>query len=109
MMMDVQTIMVRVERLERQNRRMKLAAGSMLVVVGAGMLMGLTAVTKVPKVITAEKFVVVEKDGSPCIVLGPSADGGSSIQVGDRNGTRRLAGPPEVYFVLSCAYSPPRE
>ena len=88
---DMQTIMARVERLERQNRRMKLVVVSMVVVVGAGLLMGQASPTKkVPKVITAEKFRVVDKDGNLRIGLGVEPDGSPRLMFIDEDGKTRI-------------------
>ena len=82
----------RLERLERQNRRLRLGALGVLLAVGALVLMGASAS---PKVIEAERFVLVDEEGRQRAVLETSA-WASALSLydgaGNRGVTLRLGG-----------------
>jgi len=67
--MNEQSLVTRVNRLERENRRMKLAGMLMLVGVAAVIVMGQAKATKVAKVIEAERFVLRDENGRERAVL----------------------------------------
>jgi len=66
----------RLDRLERENRRLKCIGALVVVGIAAVMLMGQTKSSKVAKVIEAEKFVVRDKSGKVRAALQISAEGG---------------------------------
>lgn len=57
-------LLVRVEKLERQNRRMKRIGCGIFIVVGAVLLMGQTHQPAIPVAVTARAFVLVDQNGS---------------------------------------------
>jgi len=75
--MDLET---RVEKLERQNRRLKAVFCALGLLVGAGLLVGQVAPEKIPDVIKARRFEVIPKEGPAAgrsvVVLGASKLGG---------------------------------
>ena len=74
--MNEQSLVTRVNRLERENRRMKLAGMLLLVGIAALIVMGQTKATKVAKVVEAEKFVLIDKKlGLPNATLETSESG----------------------------------
>ena len=66
----INNVVQRVDRLERENRRMKLAGVLMLLGVAAVMVMGQAKTLKTAKEIEAERFVVKDEDGKVRVVLG---------------------------------------
>ena len=77
----------RLERLERQNRRLKLGVLGVLVLMGSLVLMGAAAP---PKVVEAEKFVLRDDQGRERAVLDTSADR-SGFRLYDAAGKKRTA------------------
>ena len=57
----METVVRRLDRVERENRRMKQAGAVALAVIGAVVLMG--QATKVPKWVEAEKFIIRDANG----------------------------------------------
>jgi len=57
------TLAARLQRLERQSRRLKWGAVAFAVVLGAGLLMGQARPNKVAKTIEAERFVLRDRRG----------------------------------------------
>jgi hypothetical protein len=63
------TLARRLDRVERENRRMKRVGMVALAVMVAVVLMGQATTSKVAEVIEAEKFVVVDKRGNDRVIL----------------------------------------
>ena len=72
----METLARRLDRLERENRRLKRAGVVILGVIAAVVLMGQATPRKVAKVIEAEKFVLRDAVGTIRAVLGPGELGG---------------------------------
>ena len=74
--MNEQSLVTRVNRLERENRRMKLAGVLVLLGIAAVIVMGQAKATRVAKVIQAEKFVLIDKEfGTPNATLETTESG----------------------------------
>jgi len=74
--MNEQSLVTRVNRLERENRRMKLAGVLLLLGIAAVIVMGQAKPRKVAKVIQAEKFVLIDKEfGTPNATLETTESG----------------------------------
>jgi len=65
----METLARRVDRVERETGRLKRSGVVALAVIAAVVLMGQVTQGKVAKVIEAEKFVVVDKEGKPRVIL----------------------------------------
>jgi len=109
----METLARRVDKVERENRRMKQAGVVALAVIAAVVLMGQATPSKVvAKEVVAEKFVLrdasgrahavlgtvnkravslalIDKNGKPRVVLGVSSDGSSSLSFYDKDVNRR--------------------
>ncbi len=75
----------RLNRLERENRRLKRAGGVVLGVIAALLLMGHVVGEKV---VEAERFVLLDSSGQPRAVLAV-AKGGSGLYLYDNKGKLR--------------------
>lgn len=76
---DLTFITNRIEKLERQNRRLKIGALLALLIVGS-----LVVIAARPlNVQTAEKFVVVDASGRTLAVLGPDTEGLPGLSIRD--------------------------
>src|SRR5262249_409088 len=73
----------RLERLERENRRLKLAGALTLVGPAALVVMGQTAPTQVANSIEAERFVLRDAGGKVRATLGLRPDGTAAFAIGD--------------------------
>ena len=73
----------RIDRLERENRRMKRFGLAVLVVVG--LVVSLGQATPPPEVVRAEKFVLVDQNGKQRATLGIE-NGGPALVLGDTRG-----------------------
>ncbi len=60
---DLAAVMARLQELEQQNRRLRLAGVMVLILAAAGLLMGQVRPGKAPKVIEAEKFILSDTGG----------------------------------------------
>ena len=92
----------RVDKIEQDNRRLKLTVGALLLVMAAVPLVGAVMPEQIPEVIQARRFEVIDGNGMPRAVMGEIGlayfdvnrtirammDGGS-IRVLDENGTLR--------------------
>lgn len=99
---DLERLHERLDQLERQNRRWKLAATLMLVLGGAGILMAAQAKDKNEKISEMEKFVLrdpagkqrawfgVGKDGPALNFLNDDGNTGSSISMTNNGLVLRL-------------------
>jgi len=83
-MTEVTVFESRVNKLERDNRRLKLALGALLLVLAVVPLVGALMPEQVPQVITARQFRVI--DATDVIRASISNSG---ITYYDRNGTKR--------------------
>lgn len=84
------TIEQRLEKLERQNRRMKLAGIGALVIAGAFLLTGQASGPRILPEVRANSFVLVDAQGKPRATLGMYADQ-PRLALSDTNGTVRAA------------------
>jgi hypothetical protein len=81
----------RLDRLERENRRLKRIGGVVLVGLAAIVLMGQAMPGKAAKVVEAEKFVVRDTAGHARIILGSQPYGGYGVHLyGDDGETRAI-------------------
>ena len=76
----------RVEKLEKANRRLKLAGVLVLTLVGCLLLLG---VASPKRTVEAETFVIRDANGKPRAVLGMTA-GGPALLFIDANGKQRM-------------------
>jgi hypothetical protein len=76
----------RLERLERENRRIKLAGGAALLAAVALVLMGESKPDSIAKAVDAERFVVRDTSGTVRAVLGVNPDGNMGLEIRDANG-----------------------
>ena len=67
---DLAKLAGRVQRLERDNRRLKLGAGALVAVLVAVPLVGAVLPEQVPEVIEAREFRVLDENGTPRAGLG---------------------------------------
>jgi len=74
-----QSLVTRVNRLERENRRMKLMGVLVLVGIAAVMVMGQAKTLKTAKEIESERFVVKDEDGRVRVVLGLQPKSGGNV------------------------------
>lgn len=86
---DLGAITERLERLERQNRRLRLA-GVVLLLVGAALATAGVAHPAPPPVLEAQRFLVRDPAGRPRAVLGVVGDA-SALNLYDRAGTGRAS------------------
>ncbi len=80
----------RLERLERENRRIKRIGAAAFFGIAALFVMGQTK-PDIAKVIDAEKFVVRDTSGAVRAVLGVNPDGNMGLEVRDRGGKAGVA------------------
>ncbi|HOA75517.1 MAG TPA: hypothetical protein PL151_10115 [Phycisphaerae bacterium] len=75
------TLEQRIEKLERQNRTLKLAVASMLLAGVGALIMGqaTTGGTDVANLIRAHRIEIVSADGKPAVVLGMTAGGTGTV------------------------------
>ncbi len=85
---DLQAIVKRLDRLERQNRRMKQAGILLLVIVSAVLLIDLAAPKS--RIVEAEKFVLRDSAGKPRGGLTVTEEG-SALELYDTNQKLRVA------------------
>ena len=101
-MSETTVVDARLDKLEQDNRRLKLTVGALLLVMAAVPLVGAVMPEQIPEVIQARRFEVIDGNGMPRAVMGEIGlayfdvnrtirammDGGS-IRVLDENGTLR--------------------
>ncbi len=68
--LEIETLARRLDRVERENRRLKRAGIVAVAVIAAVVLMGQATGSKVAKVVEAERFVVRDASGNTRAVLG---------------------------------------
>lgn len=83
------TLVQRLERLERENRRVKLLAIGLAIGIAALVLMGQVPATRGTKVIEAERFVLLDTNGRTRAILGAGPQG-YALAFYDANGKGRL-------------------
>lgn len=83
------TLVPRLDRLERENRYLKLAGTILLLALAAGGAMGQAVAKAVPKVVEAERFVLRDTTGKPRARLSLLPDGGTGLTLFDQNGKAR--------------------
>lgn len=84
---DIEVLLQRVSRLERQNKLMKLAGVAAILGIAVILFSGAT-ISKSPKVIQARALEVVDENGKPCATLG-FMDGNPALFFWDKNGHNR--------------------
>lgn len=84
----VDTLVVRLERLERENRRLR-RAGAVALAGVALVLMGQTTSGEVAKVVEATQFVLRDSKGDTRAVLALGPDGSVGLGLSDEAGTAR--------------------
>jgi len=101
-MSETTVVDARLDKLEQDNRRLKLTVGALLLVMAAVPLVGAVMPEQIPEVIQARRFEVIDGNGMPRAVMSDIGfayfdvnrtirammDGGS-IRVSDENGTLR--------------------
>ena len=101
-MSETTVVDARLDKLEQDNRRLKLTVGALLLVMAAVPLVGAMMPEQIPEVIQARAFHAIDGNGMPRAVMGEIGfayfdvnrtirammDGGS-IRVSDENGTLR--------------------
>ena len=75
----------RLDKIERDNRRLKLTVGALLLVLAAVPLIGAVMPEQIPQVITAREFSVVDENGTERAVMEPLG-----IGYYDENGSARV-------------------
>ncbi len=83
------TLTPRLDRLERENRRLKIAGSILLLALVAGGAMGQVLPKAVPKVVEAERFVLRDTRGKIRAALDTVASGGLALSLADENGKAR--------------------
>jgi hypothetical protein len=96
------TVMARLERVERENRRWKIVGCATLLLLGVALLMAATT-SRVPDEIRARRFALIDKNGKQRAVLGTSEASqemfsmpgeslhGGGLTIFDSNGRLRAA------------------
>jgi hypothetical protein len=86
-------LMQRIDKLERGNRRLRLAGLLVLVMSSALGMMAQTAIRSTPKVVEAERFVVRDTNGAPRGVWDSSAGGVGLYDDGGKPRAMLVLGP----------------
>ncbi len=73
---ELNAALIRIERLERQNRRFKQAGAAVLMLVGAAIAMGQA---RSPRTIEAERFILRDAQGRPRIEIGTPRFSGAAV------------------------------
>ncbi len=82
------TLTQRLDRLERENRRLKVAGAILLLALAAVGAMGQMTPRAVPKVVEAERFVLRDTKGNILAIMGTEASG-TSLSLYDQKGKPR--------------------
>ena len=80
-------VVKRLERVERQNRRMKIIGTMVLVLVGSGLLMAQTKPKK--RIVEAEQFVLQDASGRARGIWAAEKDGPTTLAIFDKVGMMR--------------------
>jgi len=81
-------VLRRLDRVERQNRRLKVGVTSLAVLVCAGVLMAVAA--PAPKTVVAEKFIVRDAENNSWAELANYGKDGTALILRDKTGARAL-------------------
>ncbi len=87
----IEDVARRLDRLESENRGLKITVFFMLVVIAATVMMGQAAPKKIPKVLEAENFVLKGPNGTERGRLGTSDEGHPYLVLLEKSGKPRLA------------------
>jgi len=79
----------RLDRLERENRRLKISGAILLLALAAVGVMGQVLPKAVPKVVEAERFVLRDAKGRVLAIWGTEASGTPGLHLYDLNGKPR--------------------
>ncbi|MFQ5961286.1 MAG: hypothetical protein ACE5MG_07800 [Candidatus Methylomirabilales bacterium] len=85
----METLVIKLERLERENRQLKRAGAVALAGIVALVLMGQTTSGEVAKVVEAKEFVLRDAKGDMRAVLALGPDGSVGLGLSDATGTAR--------------------
>lgn len=85
----IETMVKRLDSLERENRRMKRTGVAALAGITAVVLMGQAIPSEVAKVVKAEQFVLRDSGGNSRAVLAVGPDGSVGLGLSDSHGTAR--------------------
>jgi len=85
----IETLVQRLDDLERENRRLKWIGALVLIGIAALVLMGQAGPRRVFKHLQSEQFILQDPGGQTRAVLGTLADGSSGLVLYDRNGKER--------------------
>ena len=108
---DLQAVVERLGKVEKQNRRLKSVGIAVLVLVSAVLVIGQT-VPKERILLEAEAFILRDKNGNVRGGLLATGDGEASLSFADKNGNVRASltvyedGSPELYFRDKNVYCP---
>ena len=80
------SLLRRLDRVERENRWLKRIGALALIGASALAVMGQAGSSNVAKVVEAEKFVVRDANGGVGAVLGVTTDNNSGLEIRDKNG-----------------------
>jgi hypothetical protein len=80
-------LVARVERLERENRRLKRLATAATILLAAGLLLAPAAPKTVPKLLKAREVQVVDDEGAPRITLALAASGDPELRIAGSKGS----------------------
>lgn len=86
----MQTLVQRLERVERENHLWKRTGAFVLAGIAGVLLLGQAAPTKGPKQITAERFVLLDASGNPRATLGMGLRETVRLALTDKNGNTRV-------------------
>ena len=87
---DLQYLVRRLDRVERQNLTLKKLWGGTMLLIVALTIMGQSALTNIPKVIDAERFTVRDANGMPRASWGIGSTGALIMGINDRDGKTRM-------------------
>jgi hypothetical protein len=85
----METLVIRLESLERENRRLKRAGAVALAAITALVLMAQATPAGVAKLVEAEQFVLRNSSGDTRAVLAVGPDGSVGLGLSDEAGTAR--------------------
>lgn len=89
-MLTTETITCRLDRLERENRRLRLVGSAALAMLCLIFFVG-AKWSKIAGEVRARTFTLVDKDGKDRAVMAMGADGMPTLALYDQDGTRHLA------------------
>ncbi len=86
---ELESLSKRLQKVERQNRTLRITAVAALALIGGVVLVG--AAAPKPKTVEAEKFVVLDEQGRKRAELGMSEENSVGLALSDKKGERRAA------------------